>query len=309
MKLKVSNVDSETKEDREQSTVIISKSPRTLVCINDLVNDSSNSKAAVNVEQSCNSSIAITNSQCSSVKVNKSPGCSVNVNECASTHVKVTDSDCSVVNVSTCSSLSNESNNSPNDTRVNSTYLPTNASKSKEDPASVQSVDLAKLQPANTSSAKSNHVVLLGSHCKRASIQPKDQRKKNKNFLPNDKELVKIIRGDDITDYSINSACKLLKQQFPSVKGLSLTLYQRNQRGEHFVKDCIQIVHSHGNHWIVASTIRCEDDHEVWVFDSLYDDLDDDTKSIIQNLFSCENINLVTCQKQVGLHDWSLFNS
>ena len=38
MKLKVSNVDPETKEDREQSTVIISKLPRTLilVCINDL---------------------------------------------------------------------------------------------------------------------------------------------------------------------------------------------------------------------------------------------------------------------------------
>ena len=38
MKLKVSNVDPETKEDREQLTVIISKLPRTLilVCINDL---------------------------------------------------------------------------------------------------------------------------------------------------------------------------------------------------------------------------------------------------------------------------------
>ena len=73
MKLKVSNVGPETKEEREQSTVIISKSPKTLVCINDL-------KAAVNVEQSCNSSIAITNPLCSSVKVDKSPGCSVNVN-------------------------------------------------------------------------------------------------------------------------------------------------------------------------------------------------------------------------------------
>ena len=127
MKLKVTNVDPETKEDRKQSTVIISKSPRTLVCIN----DSSNLKAAVNVEQSCNSSIAVTNSRCSSVKVDKSPGCSVNANECASAHVKLTDSDCSVVNVSTCS-LSNESNKSPNGTSVDSTYLPTNASKSKE---------------------------------------------------------------------------------------------------------------------------------------------------------------------------------
>ena len=121
--------------------------------------------------------------------------------------------------------------------------------------------------------------------------------------MPNDEELGKIIRGDDTTHYS--SACKLLKQQFPSVKGLRLTLYQRKQRGEHFVKDCIQIVHSRGNHWIVASTIKCED--EVLVFDSLYDDLDD-TKGVIQNLFSCKNINMVTCQKQVGLHDCGLFS-
>ena len=62
---------------------------------------------------------------------------------------------------------------------------------------------------------------------------------------------------------------QLLKQQFPSVKVLSLTLYQRKQfaHGEHYVKDCIQIVHSHGNHWIVASTINCED--EILVYDSL----------------------------------------
>ena len=278
--MKVCNADPEIKEATEESTVIISKSLRTLVC----TNDSSNSKAAVNVEQSHNSLIKITNSLCSSVKVNKSPGCSVKVNECASAHVKIMDSDCSVVSVSTCSSLSNKSSNSPNDTPVDSMYQSVNARKSKDDPTNVQLVDLTKFEPANTSSAKSNHAVLLGNHCKRTTTQPKHQRKKSKTFLPYDKELGKIIRSDDITDYSINSACKLLKQQFPSVKGLSLTLYRRKQHGEHFAKDCIQIVHSCGNHWTVASTIKFED--EILVFDSPYDDLDDDTEGIIQNLFS-----------------------
>ena len=238
------NAGPEIKKAREASTVIISKSPRTLVCINDSIN----SNAAVKVEQSYNSLIKITNSLCSSVKVDKSPGCSVQVSECTSSHIKVTESDCSVVNVSACSLLSDESSKSPTDAPVDSTYLHANGSESKDDPTNVQSVDLTTLEPANTSSAKSNHVVLLESHCKRKTIQPKDQRKKNKNFLPNDEELGKIIRGNDITDYSINSACKLLKQQFPSVKGLSLTLYQRKQHSEHFVKDSIQIVHSRGNH-------------------------------------------------------------
>ena len=65
-------------------------------------------------------------------------------------------------------------------------------------------------------------MVLLGNHCKRATTQPKHQRKKSKTSLPNDEELGKIIHSDDTIDYSINSACKLFKQQFPSVKGLSL---------------------------------------------------------------------------------------
>ena len=232
--------------------------------------------------------------------MDKSPGCSVNVSECASSHIKVTNSDCSVVNVSACSS-----SKSPTDTPINLTGLPADASKSKYDATKVQLVDLIKVEPTDTS-VESNHMVLLGSHCKRTSIQPNDRRKKNKKFLPTDEELGKIIRGNDITDFSINSACKLLKQQFPSVKGLSLTLYQRKQHSEHFVKDSIQIVHSRGNHWLVASTIKCED--EVLVFDSLYADLDDDTRNIIQNLFACKNIKMATCQKQLGAHDCGLFS-
>ena len=148
--------------------------------------------------------------------------------------------------------------------------------------------------------------MLLGSLCKRTSTQPNDRRKKSKNFLPTEEELGKITCDNDITDYSINSACKLLKQQFPSVKGLSLTLYQRKQHIVHFVKESIQIIHSHGNHWLVASTMKCED--EVLVFDPLHDDLDDDTRNIIQNLFSCKNIKMATCQKQLGIHDCGLFS-
>ena len=83
--MKVCNADPEIRVAREESTVIISKSPKTLICIN----DSSNSKAAVNVEQLHNFLIKITNSLCPSVKVNKSPGCSVKVNECASVQLSV----------------------------------------------------------------------------------------------------------------------------------------------------------------------------------------------------------------------------
>ena len=46
----------------------------------------------------------------------------------------------------------------------------------------------------------------------------------------------------------------------------------------------LQIIHSRGNHWIVAATIlAC--DGTTHVYDSLYSTIDDETKMIIHNLF------------------------
>lgn len=70
---------------------------------------------------------------------------------------------------------------SPTDASIDLTGLPAaNASKSKYNVTKVQLVDLTKVEP--DTSVKSNHVVLLGSHCKRASIQPNDRRKRAKIF-------------------------------------------------------------------------------------------------------------------------------
>ena len=55
---------------------------------------------------------------------------------------------------------------STTDTPVNSKYMPANVGESKGHPINVQSVELTKFEPTNTSSAKLNHVVLLGNHCK-----------------------------------------------------------------------------------------------------------------------------------------------
>jgi len=97
------------------------------------------------------------------------PGCSVNISGCVSSHIKVTNSDCSVVDVSECSSLSNSK--SPTNTPTDLTCLPGNVSKSKDDASKVQLVDLTKVEPADTLPVKSNDVVLLESHYKRASVE------------------------------------------------------------------------------------------------------------------------------------------
>ena len=84
-------------------------------------------------------------------------------------------------------------------------------------------------------------VQLIGSHCKRSSNK-ESQRKKIRRTMPNNEELDRISRGDKLTDYSINCASNLLKQQFRKVKGIHLTLYQRKKHNSKFVKDNLEII-------------------------------------------------------------------
>ena len=134
-------------------------------------------------------------------------------------------------------------------------------------------------------------VQLVGSHCKRSSNKPQSQRKKIRRTMPNDEELDRISRGDKLTDYSINCACNLLKQQFTKVKGLHLTLYQRKKHNNKFVKDNLEIIHSCDSHWIVATSMMRRKGDEVLVYNLVFNSLDDDTVGIIKNLLCCDNIN------------------
>ena len=170
---------------------------------------------------------------------------------------------------------------------------------------SQQSVDASSSTKSCTAAADDEQ--LIGSHCKQTSSKPVSQRKKIRRTMPNDEELDKILSGDKLTDYSINCACNLLKQQFTKVKGLHLTLYQRKKHNGKFVKDNIEIIYSRDSHWIVATTMMCKND-EVLVYDSVFNFLDDDTVGIIRNLFGCDNVKMVECQKQHGSNDCGLFS-
>lgn len=69
----------------------------------------------------------------------------------------------------------------------------------------------------------------------------------------------------------------------------------------------IQIVHSRGDHWIVAATMPDENDAVV-VYDSVYRTLDQPTKSIISELFpAATSIDLVQVSRQTGGLDCGVF--
>ena len=109
-----------------------------------------------------------------------------------------------------------------------------------------------------------------------------------------------------MNDRHIDFAQKLLKLQFPCVDGFRLTLQQKKKQTK--IGEGVQIIHCRNEHWIVASTLGCDED-DVHVFDSVYDTLDDDTCSTIHNLFGTEkvNITMMKMHKQKGPDDCGLF--
>ena len=113
-----------------------------------------------------------------------------------------------------------------------------------------------------------------------------------------------IDDGSQLNDKHINHAQAMIKSQF-SLEGLQCTLFQTTQQPSH---NEIQIIHSRGNHWIVASTLLSEKEY-VNIYDSLYDSLDEDTVKSVKFLFKDESIKvqMTKVQKQCGGDDCGLF--
>ena len=114
-----------------------------------------------------------------------------------------------------------------------------------------------------------------------------------------------IEQGDWLDDHVINFAQNLIKIQF-NIEGLQSTLLQKSHIP---TINHLQIVHTRGNHWIVASTILSSPGI-VTVYDTLYDAVDDDTTDVILNLFGSNHlkINMATIQKQRGVNDCGVFS-
>ena len=131
----------------------------------------------------------------------------------------------------------------------------------------------------------------------------------NHMTLKNEDEEIIHMR-EQLNDKHMNFAQLLLKQQFTNLQGLCSTLLLFRQK-QIFVnarsRKVLQIVHSRQNHWIVGSTIDC-DDKEVCIYDSLFASLDCSTKKLMLQLFG-EDVHTImrSCPKQEGGNDCGLF--
>ncbi len=124
-------------------------------------------------------------------------------------------------------------------------------------------------------------------------------------------DVLVILEGKKLSDRHIHRAQCLIKQQFPKLKGLQSTLLQSNKRTCRRVSQTgeaqIQVIHTRGDHWIVACSVGCADG-EVNVYDSVYSKVDGATQQVILNLFHPRTtIKVVNAQKQEGGADCGLF--
>ena len=122
--------------------------------------------------------------------------------------------------------------------------------------------------------------------------------------------------GNDLSNIHVNLVQSLLKAQFLQLKGLKSTLLQCKDFEQVFTEDEItnklQKIHcSDRHHWIVATTVKCEQG-EMHVYNSLFKTLDDETKATIFRLFrssatSTPKIKVINSPKQEGEKDCRLF--
>ena len=119
-----------------------------------------------------------------------------------------------------------------------------------------------------------------------------------------------LLTGKELSDKHIDFAHSLLRLQFPVLNGLQSTLFQSRSQGLKSNMNALQIVHSRGNHWIVATTLQCIPG-EVKIYDSIYDSLDTGTLQVVKRLFNNGKEMKVTmvngAPKQAGSTDCGAF--
>ena len=70
----------------------------------------------------------------------------------------------------------------------------------------------------------------------------------------------------------------------------------------------MQVVHCRSNHWILASTVHDDNSDRVMIYDSLYDNVDPGTLTVIHHLFGpTATPEILEVQKQHGTADCGVF--
>ena len=119
-----------------------------------------------------------------------------------------------------------------------------------------------------------------------------------------DREILR--NGRWLNDKHINYAQSILKKQFPHLDGWWNTLLLHKEQKK--IKKGVQMIHTHGNHWIIALNVRSSE-CEIEIFGSLYTSVHKDSQDTILNLFESSGVpvlKMAEMSKQ-GVNDCGVF--
>lgn len=184
--------------------------------------------------------------------------------------------------------------------------MPANKEQDSDKPPPLKKVKLSQIEIVVVNDGMTlNNALAAESSCKAlSSWLALDDPKLT--LTEEDKRI--IVEGDELTDKHINFAQALIKKQFKNIYGLALTFLFSAYRGATFSADhpALQIVHTRGSHWIVATTVGSSS--KIFVYDTLYSDVTLDTKQLITKMFGIPQVEVVhDIQKQKGGKDCGLF--
>lgn len=122
----------------------------------------------------------------------------------------------------------------------------------------------------------------------------------------------RILNGNMLSDIDINVAQELIKKQFVNMPGLQNVLLGATLTYEVVSHEMIQIINNGAFHWLMLSTVGCEDGH-INVFDSMAtrSELPMHVQMQIASLLACTfkqvHFHYQACQQQTGGVDCDLF--
>lgn len=115
-----------------------------------------------------------------------------------------------------------------------------------------------------------------------------------------------VVAGEELNDKHINFTQLLLKKQFERIPGLMSTLFLSGRKTPLPTSNALQLMHTRGNQWITATTIRCT--NEVVIFDVLYYDVDKPMEELISEIFGVRlEPRMENAPKQEQVKDCGVF--
>ena len=119
-----------------------------------------------------------------------------------------------------------------------------------------------------------------------------------------------VSKNDWLNDNHMTCAQLLLKHQFPHIGGLKPIIEMKTRSVKPLPPQSLQILHTCGNHWVAASTMKTENE-DISLYDCKHSTVGTTTKVLLAQLVHTDkptfSVKLSSVSKQSGSSDCGLY--